>query len=62
MIPAEHNDPLDPLAYDIVILPHTHTHRVDSISWNPHKMMGAPLQCAAFITKEKVASSLVSSH
>lgn len=25
--------------------------RVDSMSWNPHKMMGVPLQCAAFLTR-----------
>lgn len=40
-----------------VVLSPTHRHllngssRVDSIAWNPHKMMGIPLQCAAFITK-----------
>lgn len=27
--------------------------RADSIAWNPHKMLGAPLQCALFLTKEK---------
>ncbi|KAK2179016.1 hypothetical protein NP493_519g05084 [Ridgeia piscesae] len=26
--------------------------RADSVAWNPHKMMGAPLQCCAFLTKE----------
>ncbi|CAL1549126.1 unnamed protein product, partial [Lymnaea stagnalis] len=31
----------------------TGAHRADSITWNPHKMMGAPLQCSAFITKHK---------
>ncbi|KAK2145964.1 hypothetical protein LSH36_644g01104 [Paralvinella palmiformis] len=25
----------------------------DSMSWNPHKMMGAPLQCCAFLTKHE---------
>ncbi|KAH9496065.1 glutamate decarboxylase gad1 [Bulinus truncatus] len=25
--------------------------RADSVTWNPHKMMGVPLQCSAFITK-----------
>eukprot|EP00927_Polykrikos_kofoidii_P028455 TRINITY_DN24839_c0_g2_i1.p1 TRINITY_DN24839_c0_g2~~TRINITY_DN24839_c0_g2_i1.p1 ORF type:complete len:556 (+),score=66.27 TRINITY_DN24839_c0_g2_i1:46-1668(+) len=25
--------------------------RVDSFAWNPHKMMGAPLQCALVLTK-----------
>ncbi|XP_064095455.1 acidic amino acid decarboxylase GADL1-like [Macrobrachium nipponense] len=27
--------------------------RADSISWNPHKMLGAPLQCSAFVVKHK---------
>lgn len=27
--------------------------RCDSITWNPHKMMGTPLQCSAFLTKHK---------
>lgn len=25
--------------------------RSDSVAWNPHKMMGSPLQCCAFLTK-----------
>merc|ERR1712227_654768 len=25
--------------------------RADSVAWNPHKMMGAPLQCCAFLTR-----------
>lgn len=24
-----------------------------SISWNPHKVLGAPLQCSMFLIKEK---------
>lgn len=28
--------------------------RADSMTWNPHKMMGAPLQSAAFLTRHKV--------
>ncbi|XP_063596063.1 cysteine sulfinic acid decarboxylase-like [Penaeus indicus] len=28
-------------------------HRVDSVAWNPHKMLGAALQCSAFVTKHK---------
>ncbi|KAK3725736.1 hypothetical protein RRG08_012818 [Elysia crispata] len=28
-------------------------HRVDSVTWNPHKMMGVPLQCSAFLTRHK---------
>jgi len=31
-------------------------HRADSASWNPHKTLGAPLQCALFLVKEKVNS------
>ncbi|KAK3088048.1 hypothetical protein FSP39_013922 [Pinctada imbricata] len=27
--------------------------RADSMTWNPHKMMGAPLQCSAFLIKHK---------
>ncbi|CAH0402477.1 unnamed protein product [Chilo suppressalis] len=27
--------------------------RADSISWNPHKMMGAPLQCSVFMVRER---------
>ncbi|XP_062520283.1 glutamate decarboxylase 1-like [Corticium candelabrum] len=39
------------------LLSKTHRHlmngseRADSITWNPHKLMGVPLQCSAFITK-----------
>ena len=40
-----------------VVLSPTHKHlmagceRVDSVSWNPHKMMGVPLQCSAFLCR-----------
>ncbi|XP_071451165.1 cysteine sulfinic acid decarboxylase-like [Hetaerina americana] len=27
--------------------------RADSISWNPHKMLGAPLQCAVFLVRHE---------
>ena len=27
--------------------------KVDSIAWNPHKMVGAPLQTSAFIVRHK---------
>ncbi|XP_076071397.1 glutamate decarboxylase 1-like [Mytilus galloprovincialis] len=27
--------------------------RADSMTWNPHKMMGTPLQCSAILLKEK---------
>lgn len=36
----------------------THRHllngieRADSFSWNPHKLMGVPQQCCAFLTRE----------
>eukprot|EP00118_Oscarella_pearsei_P023383 m.279457 g.279457 ORF g.279457 m.279457 type:complete len:502 (+) comp40624_c0_seq9:58-1563(+) len=29
------------------------SHRIDSITWNPHKLMGVPLQCSVFITKHQ---------
>nr|CAD7193987.1 unnamed protein product [Timema douglasi] len=32
---------------------YTFCFRSDSVSWNPHKMLGAPLQCSAFLIKEK---------
>ena len=28
--------------------------RADSLTWNPHKLLGALLQCATFHLKEKV--------
>ena len=28
--------------------------KVDSIAWNPHKMVGAPLQTSPFIVRHKV--------
>ena len=28
--------------------------RADSIAWNPHKMLCAPLQCSTFLVKRKV--------
>ena len=27
--------------------------RANSISWNPHKMAGAPLQCSVFMVRDK---------
>lgn len=42
-----------------MILSRKHKHllsgieRSDSISWNPHKTLGAPLQCAMFLVKKK---------
>uniref|UniRef100_A0A8C2QY25 Glutamate decarboxylase 1 n=1 Tax=Capra hircus TaxID=9925 RepID=A0A8C2QY25_CAPHI len=27
--------------------------RADSVTWNPHKLMGVPLQCSALLTREK---------
>ena len=35
--------------------------RADSVAWNPHKMMGTPLQCCAFLTKETVSKPNASS-
>ena len=31
--------------------------RADSLTWNPHKLLGALLQCATFHLKEKVLVS-----
>lgn len=42
-----------------VILSKTHKkllngiERTDSLSWNPHKSLGVPLQCSMFLIKEK---------
>ena len=27
--------------------------RADSVSWNPHKSLGVPLQCSAFLTRHE---------
>ena len=27
--------------------------RADSVTWNPHKSLGVPLQCSAFLTKHE---------
>lgn len=52
---------------------HTHTHfhtltelcllfqylcRANSVTWNPHKMMGVPLQCSAILVRERVSMCL----
>ena len=29
------------------------TCRADSVTWNPHKSLGVPLQCSAFLTKHE---------
>ena len=29
-------------------------HRADSLTWNPHKLLGALLQCSTFHLKESV--------
>lgn len=34
----------------------SHFHRCDSITWNPHKLMGALLQCSTIHFKEDVSS------
>jgi len=28
-------------------------HRANSVSWDPHKLLGAPIQCSMFLTREK---------
>lgn len=28
-------------------------YRADSMTWNPHKSIGAPLQCSCFVTKHQ---------
>lgn len=33
--------------------------RADSVTWNPHKMMGITLQCAAVLFKEDVSFSVI---
>lgn len=33
--------------------------RADSVTWNPHKLMGASLQCSAFLIKRKVVAVLI---
>ena len=41
------------------LLSPTHRHvmkgaeMADSLAWNPHKLMGLPLQCSAFLTRHK---------
>nr|NP_001027786.1 cysteine sulfinic acid decarboxylase [Ciona intestinalis]BAB88855.1 cysteine sulfinic acid decarboxylase [Ciona intestinalis] len=35
-------------------------HRSDSVAWNPHKMLMAPLQCCVFVTKH--SNKLVKCH
>lgn len=38
-------------------------HRADSVIWNPHKLLAAPQQCSAFLTKhEKILSECHSTH
>lgn len=29
--------------------------RANSVTWNPHKMMGVPLQCSAILVRERVS-------
>ncbi|XP_070603228.1 glutamate decarboxylase 1-like isoform X4 [Erythrolamprus reginae] len=42
-----------------LLLSRKHSHklsgieRANSVTWNPHKLMGAPLQCSAFLVHEK---------
>jgi len=32
------------------------TDRANSVTWNPHKLMGVELQCSAILVREKVRS------
>ena len=38
----------------LVFVNHLFIFRADSVAWNLHKMLGAPLQCSAFLTKHQV--------
>lgn len=50
------------------LLSPTHRHHMqgaelaDSLAWNPHKLMGLPLQCSAFLTTHKGRPSVFRSH
>lgn len=35
-------------------------HRADSVTWNPHKLMGALLQCSSIHFKEDVSDVIIS--
>lgn len=35
--------------------------RANSVTWNPHKMMGVPLQCSALLVREEVCPSILTS-
>lgn len=32
--------------------------RANSVTWNPHKMMGVPLQCSALLVREEVRPNI----
>lgn len=34
-------------------------HRANSVTWNPHKMMGVPLQCSALLVREEVRPKIL---
>lgn len=36
-----------------------HPTRANSVTWNPHKMMGVPLQCSAILVRERVSVFLL---
>lgn len=40
-------------SYAIYSYNHAGTHRANSISWNPHKTLGVPLQCSIFLVSTK---------
>jgi len=33
--------------------------RANSVTWNPHKMMGVPLQCSALLVREEVRPKIL---
>lgn len=35
--------------------------RANSVTWNPHKMMGVPLQCSALLVREEVCHNISAS-
>lgn len=35
--------------------------RANSVTWNPHKMMGVPLQCSALLVREEVCPNILAS-
>lgn len=40
--------------FHVVLFP-----RANSVTWNPHKMMGVPLQCSALLVREEVCPNIL---